>query len=259
MMFYFAIGSAYSLQQVGASAALGGVYALIYLMVLLAIVIALLLIIVGLWRYRKAKQGKPLKRLSFTKKLVVIGLSLYPIWIGIMAIEVWYSRFRVDKARVAETVRRYTVLTESTRFGELEIKAGSLINRGDPHRFTDLVHRDSLLDLKAVRFVEPTLIAGVQTYAMSVEGSSLTLELAEAHRLETVDFSGLCPEGYVLMLPFPNGWIEDELRLQPPYTWFIPSQWNSTACFESSTGVMVLDVNEHGIYFPGSGRPYGGK
>lgn len=255
MVSYFATGSIYSIQQLGLSAAAGGIFAVVYLMGLIAVLMAVALLGWGLWRYAKAKQGKPRKPLSLLAQLCVILLSIYPIWFGAIYAQAWYSGYQTDQRRKAETVRRYTPLETSTAFGELEIKAGDLINRGDPHRFKDLPP-NPLLDLETVRFQEPTPIAGVLAYAMSVEGSSLTIELAQEYQLETTERSRLCPVGHILMFPFPNRRIPEQARLQPPYDWFTPSQWEATSCFDSTTGVMVMDVNQHGIYFPKKGMPY---
>lgn len=256
MIYSFATTSMHSLQQFGSTAAVGGIFLAVYLMTLVAIIITVVLLAWGVWRYTKAKQGKPRKPLSCSVRILVICLSLYPIWFGLTAIGTWYSGYQTDRARATETVRRNTPLNKSTHFGELEIKAGSLINRGDPHRFTDLPDQDPLLDLEAVRFLEPTPIAGVLAYAMSVEGTSLTIELAEEYQIEAAELALHCPVGYILMFPFPTSWITDEQRIQPPYDWFTPSKWKATACFDSTNGVMVMDVNEHGIYLPKNGKPY---
>lgn len=256
MISYVATGSIYSIQQLGITAAAGGIFAIVYLMALGAIVIAVALSLWGLWRYIKAKQGKPRPALSLPVRLLVIVVAIYPIWFGLMYAQIWYSGYQTDQARKAENVRRYGPLEQATRFGEMELAAGTLINRGDPWRFKELPQQDPLLDLEAVRFQEPTLVAGVLAYAMSVEGSSLTVELAQEYQLDTPELSRHCPVGYVLMYTFPNRRISSEQRLEPPYTWFTPSQWEPTSCFESTNGVMVMDMNQHGIYFPKDGAPY---
>lgn len=256
MISYLTTGSIYSLQQLGITAAAGGIFLAYYMMMLLAIILGGGLLIWWLWRYICAKQGKPRKPLATWARVVTALISIYPIWFGVGTLSLWYSGYQIDKARVAENVRRYGPLKQTTQFGEMQLVAGTLINRGDPWRFKERPQQDPLLDLKAVRFIEPTPVAGVLAYAMSVEGSSLTIELAQEYQLDTAELSRHCPVGYILMYTFPDRRILEEKRLEPPYTWFTPSQWEPTSCFDSTTGVMVMDMNQHGIYFPKKASPY---
>lgn len=256
MISYVTTGSIYSIQQLGITAAAGGIFLAYYMMMLLAIILGGGLLIWWLWRYICAKQGKPCKPLATWARVVTALISIYPIWFGVGTLSIWYSGYQTDKARVAENVRRYGPLEQTTQFGEMQLVAGTLINRGDPWRFKERPQQDPLLDLEAVRFIEPTPVAGVLAYAMSVEGSSLTLELAQEYQLDTPELSRHCPVGYILMYPFPDRRILEKKRLEPPYVWFTPSQWQPTSCFDSTTGVMVMDMNQHGIYFPKKGLPY---
>ncbi|TGV05465.1 hypothetical protein E4695_16210 [Alcaligenaceae bacterium 429] len=256
MISYLATGSIYSIQQLGITAAAGGIFAIAYVMALTAIILAITLSLWGLWRYTKAKQGEPRPPLSLPTRLIVTLIAIYPIWFGITYAQIWYSNYQLEQSRLAENLRRFGPLEQTTQFGEMQLVAGTLINRGDPWRFKELPQQDPLLDLEAVRFQEPTAVAGVLAYAMSIEGSSLTIELAQEYQLDTPELSRHCPVGYVLMFPFPDRRIRAKQRLEPPYTWFTPSQWEPTSCFQSTNGVMVMDMDQHGIYFPKDGAPY---
>lgn len=250
MISYLASGSIYSIQQLGITAAAGGIFLIYYMMLMMAIILGGGLLAWGLWRYICAKRGKPRKPLSTWAYTGVVLLSIYPIFFGLMTLSIWYSGYQTEQARIAENIRRYGPLKETTQFGEMQLVAGTLINRGDPWRFKELPQQDPLLDLEAVRFIEPTPVAGVLAYAMSVEGSSLTIELAQEYQLNTLEDSRLCRVGDILMYTFPDRRIHEKKRLEPPYTWFTPSKWQPTSCFDSTTGVMVMDMNQHGIYFP---------
>ncbi|NLY65030.1 MAG: hypothetical protein GX070_08785 [Alcaligenaceae bacterium] len=256
MNMFFANSGLYAIQQLGISGAVGGIFAIVYLITLLAIIIASTLLLWGLWRYIKARQGLPRKPLHPALRILVIILSLYPVLVAMMYLQIWYSNYKTEENYKAETRRRYTELKADTRFGEIVIPAGSLINRGDPARFTHLPYSDPLLELETIRFQKATPVAGVLAHALSVEGASLTIELAKKYQLETSEGSELCPAGYILQFPFPERQISDEQRIEPPYTWFRPSDWQADACFESVTGVMVMHVNQDGIYFPEAGKPY---
>lgn len=256
MNIFFAHSGLYAIQQMGITGAVGGIFALVYLLTFLAIFIAGTLLLWGLWRFMKARQGLPRKPLSPALHIAVIILSLYPALVAMMYLQIWYSNYNAEKNYKAETRRRFTELKADTRFGEIVVPAGSLINRGDPARFTHLPYSDPLLELATIRFQKATPVAGVLAHALSVEGASLTIELAEKYQLDTPEGPELCPTGYILQFPFPERQISDEQRIEPPYTWFRPSDWQADACFESTTGVMVMHVNQDGIYFPEAGKPY---
>ncbi|WP_226952948.1 hypothetical protein [Mesopusillimonas faecipullorum] len=191
--------------------------------------------------------------------MLVFIVFAYVSFVALIYLQIYYVDYKTDKLRHEETVRRYTTLAHSARFGELEIPAGSLINRGDPENYVDLPHNDPLMGLTAVRFSQVTEVAGVPAYAMSVEGTGLSLELVQPYQLESDEGSMLCPAGYVLFMQYPDKWIADEYRLEPPYAWFKPSEWQPASCFESTTGVMVLHVNKEGIYFPENGKVFEAK
>lgn len=256
MDLFLVSSSAHVIQQMGFGAAVGGIFIVVYLMTALAVILAVALLSWGLWRFVRAKQGKPRKPLSALVQVIVVLLSLYPIWMGVMYLEIWYGQYRSDQAYKAETIRRFTELDQTTRFGEMLIPAGSLINRGDPDHFRHLAHRDPLLNLETVRFNAPTSVAGVLAYAMSIEGSSLTLELAQEYQLSSSELSRRCLVGDILLFPYPERRISEEQRITPPYTWFSPSDWEPRTCFDSTSGIMVKHVNQHGIYFPKNRAPY---
>lgn len=253
---FFANSGLYAIQQIGITGAVGGIFAIVYLITLLAIIIASVLLLWGLWRLMKARQGLPRKPLHPALRILVIILGIYPVCIVMMYLQIWYGNYKQEQAYKAETLRRYTELKADTRFGEIVVPAGSLINRGDPERFSHLPYNDPLLALESIRFQMATPIAGVLAHALSVEGASLTIELAEKYQLDTPEGPELCPTGHILQFPFPVRHISDEQRTEPPYTWFRPSDWQANTCFESVSGVMVMHVNQDGIYFPEAGKPY---
>lgn len=256
MNIFFANSGLHAIQQLGISGAVGGIFAAVYLITLFAIIIAGTLLFWALWRFIKARQGLPRTPLHPALRILVIILSIYPVSVATMYLQIWYSQYKQEQAYQAAMLRRYTELNADTRFGEIVVPAGSLINRGDPEHFTYLPYSDPLLELETIRFKKATPVAGVLAHALSVEGASLTIELAEKYHLETPEGAEVCPAGLILQFPFPEGQISHEQRIEPPYTWFRPSDWPANACFETVAGITVMHVNQHGIYFPETGKPY---
>lgn len=82
----------------------------------------------------------------------------------------------------------------------------------------------------------------------------LFLVSSSAHVIQQMGFGAAV--GDILLFPYPDRRISEEQRITPPYTWFSPSDWEPRTCFDSTSGIMVKHVNQHGIYFPKNRAPY---
>jgi hypothetical protein len=221
----------------------------------LGVVLTTLLLIYGVYaRWIDVSQKLVLTRPAL---LTLIALAVAcNAWVGVrMFMSQNAKQAWEDGAALRESRQRF-VLREDFQYGELLIPAGSLINRTDPFDRGEPGRPLALHGLDAVRFPQPTEVAGVMAAALHT--LPMRVELAEnqrigpVYRYDTGTQTWLpnkvmpainCKKGQVALFQVPH--IEYDVVAEVgkpppdgPNARFLPGQWLFKGC-ENGPPIVV--------------------
>lgn len=229
----------------GAAAAAGG------FIIVLFIAILGLIIFLGLWRYRKRymqrDKGQSAMTLGIINAFMVI--TIIPIVMLVFSlIIINIEDYWQQKARAESDQKKYHMIDNSLTFGELVIPKGSWINHRIPQKYALHEFTDIRRSLSKARFSEPVFIKDIPIAAFEFTHNGIIVELAKAYHYQDQDGEHSCQQGWVMMLDYPEGIHRNQQYEDVGFDWFQPSQWNINHCFETSNGVMVVAINQYGLY-----------
>ena len=199
-------------------------------------------------------------------KLVLDHRLLAGLWaVALLALAgsaaLWLLQARADEARHEAAARRASrarfVLTGDMPYGELQIPAGTLVNRDDPYDTGEPGAAVSLRGLVALRFPQPVQVAGV--WASALQAVPARMELAQTQRIgplyrynataERWEVNPavpalVCARGQIALFDVPHIPYDAlaEAGRPPPdgaAARFAPSQWLFRGC-EAGPPIMVL-------------------
>ena len=202
------------------------------LMVLAALLGAFLLSWWGL-RLWHARRGTPRPPLAVWQWIAAVVLSVLPISIGVMLVQMELSQ-RYGDAQIAEQERlMHITLTRAVVWGDITLPAGSHVYRDMPEGGVE--RADGQPDLRTVqdiRFPVPVEVGGLWVNALSLT-SQLTLELSRpqqfaAHKGRPAED---CAAGYMVQF---NAWQERDPFIIPEKAQTLAlADWVLDTCYQT--------------------------
>lgn len=216
-----------------------------YLLIYGALLVGGVLLTWWLWRQWRAFQGRPRRALPGWALLLVVIVSVYPIFIAVTLGSITLSDMQHERQEMRWKKRRNVELSESRPYGEITLPAGTVLNRIE-HQIPGTEDSPISLDgVTQVRLPHPQTIAGAPTIAF--HPAPATLELAQDHEFSYADGEHkgeivTCEAGWLVVFDAPaERELETDLwEFGLPAAFFQPSRWRFKNCFSSSPIRVVI-------------------